>query len=86
LIFDGTKNKMGTLEMEVFEATIAATTEIPNTGERWFKSMNLNATISKEFLKPVHEMHCTASREGPSSVGVRQYLPYLVHQAGYQIF
>jgi hypothetical protein len=27
-------------------------TEIPNTGERWFKSMNLNATFSKVFLKP----------------------------------
>jgi hypothetical protein len=27
-----------------------------------------------------------ASREGPSSVRVHQYLPYLVHQAGYQIF
>jgi hypothetical protein len=52
LNFDGTKTKVGTLEMEVSEATIAATTEIPNTGERWFKSMTLNATFSKEFLKP----------------------------------
>jgi hypothetical protein len=52
LNFDGTKTKVGTLELEVSEATIAAATEIPNTGERWFKSMNLNATFSKEFLKP----------------------------------
>jgi hypothetical protein len=52
LNFDGTKTKVGTLELEVYEATIAATTEIPNTGERWFKSMNLNAAFSKEFLKP----------------------------------
>jgi hypothetical protein len=52
LNFDGTKTKVGTLELEVSEATIVATTEIPNTGERWFKFMNLNAIFSKEFLKP----------------------------------
>jgi hypothetical protein len=55
LNFDGTKTKVGTLEMEVSEATIAATTEIPNTGERWFKSMTLNAAFSKYFLKPEHQ-------------------------------
>jgi hypothetical protein len=52
LNFDGTKTKVGNLELEVSEETIATTTEIPNIGERWFKSMNLNATFSKEFLKP----------------------------------
>jgi hypothetical protein len=26
--------------------------EIPNTGEKWFKAMSLNASFSKEFLKP----------------------------------
>jgi hypothetical protein len=52
LNFDGTKTKFGTIELEVSEETIALTTEIPNTGERWFKAMNLNATLSKEFLKP----------------------------------
>jgi hypothetical protein len=52
LNFDGTKTKVGTLELEVSEVNIAATTEIPNTGEIWFKSMNLNATFSKEFIKP----------------------------------
>jgi hypothetical protein len=52
LNFDGTKTKVGTLELEVFEVTIATTNEIPNTSERWFKAMNLNATFSKEFLKP----------------------------------
>jgi hypothetical protein len=51
LNFNGTKTKVGTLELEVSEETIAATTEIPNTDERWFKPMNLNATLSKEFLK-----------------------------------
>jgi hypothetical protein len=52
LNFDGTKTKVGTLELKVSEATISTTTEIPNIGERWFKSMNLNASFSKEFLKP----------------------------------
>jgi hypothetical protein len=55
LNFDGTKNKVGTLDMEVFEATIATTMEITNTGERWFKSMNLNASFSKYFLKLEHQ-------------------------------
>jgi hypothetical protein len=55
LNFDGTKTKVGTLELEVSEATIAATTEIPNTGERWFKYMILNAAFSKDFLKPDYQ-------------------------------
>jgi hypothetical protein len=51
LIFDGTKTKVGTLELEVSEETIAITNEIQNNEERWFKSMNLNATFSKDFFK-----------------------------------
>jgi flagellar biosynthesis protein FlhB len=41
--------------LEVSEATIVATTEIPNTGERWFKSITLNASFSKDFLKPDYQ-------------------------------
>ena len=52
LNFDGIKTKVGTLELEVSEATIEEATKIPNTGEIWFKSMNLNASFYKEFLKP----------------------------------
>jgi hypothetical protein len=52
LNFDGTKTKVGTLELELSKETIETSTEIPNTGERWFKSMNLNKNFSKEFLKP----------------------------------
>ena len=52
LHFDGINTKVVNLAFEVYEASIAATTEIPNTGERWFKSMILNATFSKDFLKP----------------------------------
>ena len=45
------------MELEVSEATIAATNEIPNTGERWFKSMTLNVAFSKYFLKPDHQKY-----------------------------
>jgi hypothetical protein len=55
LNFDGTKTKIGALEIEVSEVTIATATEIPSTSERWFKAMNLNATFSKEFLKPGYQ-------------------------------
>jgi hypothetical protein len=47
LNFDGTKTKVGTLELEVSKETIEKSNEIPNNGERWFKSMNLNANFSK---------------------------------------
>jgi hypothetical protein len=52
LHFDGIKTKVGNLEFEVSEASIVVAIEIPNTGERWFKSMILNAMFSKDFLKP----------------------------------
>jgi len=51
LNFDGTKNRFVTLELEVSEETIATSIEIPNTSERWFKAININASFSKEFLK-----------------------------------
>jgi hypothetical protein len=41
---------VGNLEFEVSEASIAAATGVPNTGERWFKSMILNVYFSKDFL------------------------------------
>jgi len=55
LNFDGTKTKVGTLKFEVSELSISATTQIPNTGERWFKAMTMNASFSKEFLKPKYQ-------------------------------
>ena len=50
LHFVGIKTKVGNLEFEISEASIAATTEIPNTGERWFKSMILNAAFSSRTI------------------------------------
>jgi hypothetical protein len=55
LNFDGTKTKVGTIELEVSETIIAATTQIPKTGERWFKCMTLNASFYKDFLKPNYQ-------------------------------
>jgi hypothetical protein len=55
LNFDGTKTKVGILEFEVSELSISVATEIPNTGERWFKAMTLNVAFSKEFLKPKYQ-------------------------------
>jgi hypothetical protein len=46
---------VGNLELEVFEASIVAATEIPNIGESCFKSMILNASFSKDFLKPDYQ-------------------------------
>jgi hypothetical protein len=53
--FDGLKTKVGDLEFEVSEASISAATGIPITGEKWFKSMALNASFSKDFLKPEYQ-------------------------------
>jgi hypothetical protein len=55
LHFDGRKTKVGDLEFEVTEASISAATGIPITGEKWFKSMALNAAYAKYFLKPEHQ-------------------------------
>jgi hypothetical protein len=51
LHFDGIKTKVGNLEFQVSEASMVGATELPNTSERWFKSMILNASFSKDFLK-----------------------------------
>jgi len=52
LNFSGTKTKVGVLEFEVSEKSIYVATKIPDCGEKWFKSMSLNSSFSKEFLKP----------------------------------
>jgi hypothetical protein len=37
-----------------------------------------------KLLRPVHEMNHTTLREGPNMDRIHKYLPYLVHQDGYQ--
>ena len=39
LNFNGTKTIVGMLEFEVSKLSIYFSTEIPNTGEKWFKEM-----------------------------------------------
>jgi hypothetical protein len=51
LHFDSLITKVRDFDFDVSKASIAATTRIPNIGERLFKSMTLNSTFSKEFLK-----------------------------------
>ena len=46
---------MGALEFEVSEKSISTATLIATYGEKWFKSMSLNSTFSKEFLKPEYQ-------------------------------
>jgi hypothetical protein len=53
--FYGMKTKVGYLEFEVSKASISAATGIPITGEKWFKSMALNETLSKDFQNPEYQ-------------------------------
>jgi hypothetical protein len=46
---------VGELEFEVSEKSISIVTDIPACGEKWFKSMSLNSTFSKEFIKPKYQ-------------------------------
>jgi hypothetical protein len=48
---NGTKTKVGRLEFYVSNNSISFATEIPKNGDKWFKSMALNCSFSKEFLK-----------------------------------
>jgi hypothetical protein len=55
LNFDGTKIRLGYWSLRCLNCPSQQATEIPNTGERWFKAMTLNAAFSKEFLKPEYQ-------------------------------
>jgi hypothetical protein len=55
LTFDGAKAKVGTIELQVNEAIVAATTEIPRTGERWFKTTITKDIEFRSYLKPEHK-------------------------------
>lgn len=50
LNFEGTKTKVGSLEIQVTEQTIASTTGIPMQGERWFKGTPLDASYCNKNL------------------------------------
>jgi hypothetical protein len=55
LNFDGVKTKIGPLEFQVSEDTIATTTGIPVQGEKWFKGMALDSTYCNDYFKLEHQ-------------------------------
>jgi len=55
LNFDGVKTKIESLEFQVLEDTIAATTGIPMQGKKWFKGMALDSTYCNDYFKPEHQ-------------------------------
>ena len=55
LSFDGAKAKVGTIEVQVDEAVVAAMTEMSRTSERWFKSTTIKDIEFKSYLKLEHQ-------------------------------
>jgi hypothetical protein len=53
--FDGVKTRVGSLEFQVTEQTIATTTEMPLQGERWFKGMALDSSYCNDYFKPEYQ-------------------------------
>jgi hypothetical protein len=51
LKFEGTKTKVGSLEIQVTEQTIASATGIPMQDERWFKGTPLDASYCNDYFK-----------------------------------
>jgi hypothetical protein len=49
---DGAKTKVGNLQLQVSEDSVAAATKIPAHGEQWFKNMQLDLSHYHDFLKP----------------------------------
>jgi hypothetical protein len=54
LSFDGKKAIIGRDEFEIDEALIAEVTEIPTTGEKWFKTTVIKNIVFRSYLKPEH--------------------------------
>jgi hypothetical protein len=54
LNFDGKKAIIGQDEFEIDEALIAEVTELPMTGEKWFKTTVIKNVEFKTYLKPEH--------------------------------
>jgi hypothetical protein len=51
LNFNGVKTKVGSLDIQVTERTIASATRIPMQGERWFKETPLDSSYCKDYFK-----------------------------------
>ena len=55
LSFDGKKACIGQDEFQIDEALIAEVTELPTTGERWFKTTVIKNIEFRSYLKPEHQ-------------------------------
>ena len=54
LTYDGSKAVIGIEEFQVDEALIVEVTELPRTGENWFKTAITKDVEFKSYLKPKH--------------------------------
>ena len=55
LTFDGSKVVIGKEEFQVDEALVAEVTELPRTGERWFKTIVTKNIEFRSYLQPEHK-------------------------------
>ena len=55
LTFDGRKAVISKEEFQVDEALITEVTELPRTGENWFKTTVTKNVESRSYLKPEHK-------------------------------
>ena len=55
LTFDGSKAVIGREEFQVDEALIVEVTELPRTGESWFKTIITKNVEFRSYLKPEHK-------------------------------
>jgi len=50
-LFDGTEDEIGDIKVTITESMIGEATELPRSGEKWFKKMGINGEYWKVFLK-----------------------------------
>ena len=55
LTFDGSKVVIGKEEFQVDEALVAKVTDLPRTGERWFKTTATKNIEFRSYLQPQHK-------------------------------
>jgi hypothetical protein len=51
LNFNATKTKVGMVDFEVYENSLFVATNILEHGDKWFKTMTLSSSFSKELFK-----------------------------------
>jgi hypothetical protein len=64
--FDGFKVHLGPVVMQIDEASVVASTEMPGAGERWFKTTSTKEVDFRFFLKEEHQ-HMKWQKDIPRS-------------------